>query len=519
MARRAVGYSPAATGASIPYIPGAPVQVLSMSDAIPVAAGANELQFTSDEGGPSTVSVAAGLYTPGELVQALEDALNADDTLTGTGTITFAARRDGVTERAVIDAGVGHTLALSGVGGASTGAALFGFAADKSARQEMESDEAVRSSGVIVFDIDDSDNPDYIEFAIYVTVGGVGRGYLDEDGADNGATAVWQVVADWAGGGQAGRVIMTGLETGVACTVKIKARSETEGETAFGEESAEMYPLAAIDYGPLSERLTREITTGDARIVIDGVTDADGEACTLAVAGSYGDITVTYSLAHPAGTPCRIVPEFSENGIDWSAATSGTGGDGITDLATSVTEGEGEEAVTTIEPVEHTWVWDSYTDAGLSERDTTVYLRLTPYDDAESGGDPGAIRTSDAFEVNNRPSQVTLENADESDWGKDATPVFAAVMGDVRGGTALHFRLSAYDSAGVLAYQSESAIDPTGWEYETEPDVWEQVALGGVPVEFTDGTNRVRHAVQSALDAANDEPYEIYIEQGELSDR
>jgi len=113
-----------------------------------INAGNNTLVLTSDEGGPSNISPADGTYNGAGLATALATAMNADDTLTGTGTITFDVTYSSSTLKFTLDATAGKTIAFTLAG--SDGAYTFGFSADKSAAQTITSDDAAGDPTAIV---------------------------------------------------------------------------------------------------------------------------------------------------------------------------------------------------------------------------------------------------------------------------------------------------------------------------------------------------------------------------------
>lgn len=84
--------------------------------------------------------------------------------------------------------------------------------------------------------------------------------------------------------------------------------------------------------------------------------------------------------------------EYSTDGSSWSDATMGSGGDGLTGLASAVSPG-----------TNHVFVWDSATDLPTTE-DSTVYLRVRPNDGTDSAG---SWTSSNSFGIDNvAPSSV-----------------------------------------------------------------------------------------------------------------
>ena len=150
--------------------------------------------------------------------------------------------------------------------------------------------------------------------------------------------------------------------------------------------------------------------------------------------------------------------QFSENynpnnpdSAEWSDCTEGSGSCGKTGLAAS-TDG-----------TSHSFVWDSYTDAGASEY-SEVYVRFRAKD---SAGDPGDWVLTDDFWVNNRPGKI--------DWiitypyDKDTTPTIQAVIPYLRSGekgfpSIIFSRRS--DGETVLELNSFDSIE--NWRYEDD---------------------------------------------------
>jgi len=105
-----------------------------------ITAGNDILNMTSDQGGPVDIDIPDGTYEGGDLATALQTAMNADDTLTGTGTITFAVSYSSTTYKFTIDATTGHTITIDV--SSSDAALTFGFTSDPTAAQTITSDQA-----------------------------------------------------------------------------------------------------------------------------------------------------------------------------------------------------------------------------------------------------------------------------------------------------------------------------------------------------------------------------------------
>lgn len=367
--------------------------------------------------------------------------------------------------------------------------------------------------GTITFSFGANSNCSTVEYAIYVAADDVSVGYLKTDGSDNGASEVWATLAAW----NAGEVTAISLTDYVAYQFKVKARNEdASASSAFTAYSAVMNALPDIDYGPDSDNLEREVTGGNTKvdatagITITGTEVAEDEATQEDTPEYYGDITLTYTLVNNASTTSRIVVQYNESydpedpETGWATATMGTGGDGLTALETSPAG------------VEHTYVWDSYTDSGKSEQDVTVYCRIIPYDASPSGGDAGPSQVSNVIAVNNRPAKMDWENADGYVFDKDTTPIFRGIIPYLRGGEKGFPTISIYESDGTTLVQTCNSTDSVaGWEYETAPSTWTALTVDGIPDTVIDGVNRVRYTVQSALPVAE---YIIKGKMGEVRD-
>ncbi len=106
--------------------------------------------LTSSEGGPANVALDDGTYEPAELATELQTQMNADNTLTGSGTITFAVSYSTTTFKFTIDATVGNTIAYTNTG--SDAGVTMGFDSDKAAAQTITSDNAVTGGAPDIID-------------------------------------------------------------------------------------------------------------------------------------------------------------------------------------------------------------------------------------------------------------------------------------------------------------------------------------------------------------------------------
>ena len=238
------------------------------------------------------------------------------------------------------------------------------------------------------------------------------------------------------------------------------------------------------------KRHPREVTSGNVKVDATlGLEVFGAIAEEFADVRYHGDITVKYTLQSYGSETASVEIEFSEDdGETWSTATQWSGGPGKTDLATSP------------KGTAHEFRWDSYTDAGASEYQTSVKLRIRALD---ATGDAGAWVVSEPFVVYNRPEKPVLVNADGREWDEDTTPVFEAVMPRLRGGgpgyPVIRIYSDAEGTALVEGYPARSVDNVAGWEHETEAGVWQAVSVMGIDGTYCNGKLKMRYTVQAAL--------------------
>ncbi len=252
---------------------------------------------------------------------------------------------------------------------------------------------------------------------------------------------------------------------------------------------------------------------------------------TITFAVSFSGTTKKYTI--DAGTGHTIAYDhYSTNNDGGFTFGFNDSKDAAQTITSQMARGDSPHQLTTDDDgISHDIYWDSYRDAGESEQKTSLaMLRFTPYDASPSGGDAGIAVATAAFTVDNRPVSVTVLNYNVADstydsdnlyFDKDTTPIFAAIMQNVKGGKKLFWRIRVYNNADVLQFSKISAMDITGWEYETAPNTWATVPATGVDPNYVDGVNRIRYTVQAAnlLTADNDDPYKIIMNQAELRNR
>ena len=322
----------------------------------------------------------------------------------------------------------------------------------------------------------------------------------------------------------------------------LRNMTDTPGRVVFqySEASATTGFANCTDFftiGAANNKIRFTSGGGSESITLDSASYDDGDAMATELqskmnAGSVitlGGITFTVTWSSTT-EKYTITPSTGNLTIlFYHVDTTGAYTYGFTDAPTAATSiasdevrGESPRVLSTDEDgVAHTFYWDSYTDAGESEKKTSsVWVRATPYDVSPSGGDAGEQRTiATAFSLNNRPAVVTLVNSDGFTFDEDTTPIFQGVMASIRGGTYLFFRIRATDGGDVSVIDKTSASEIAGWMYETSTGVWVAVTATGVDIQYADGVNRIKYTVQSALTPDNDNEFTITLEQGEARDR
>lgn len=350
------------------------------------------------------------------------------------------------------------------------------------------------------------------------------NGVTDEDGETHSI-----LIADTASSG-------TPFFGGITMTFVLQNNYETDSRVAlkFSEDQTN-YSAGTDFFTVTSANDILQFTSSEGGPVNVDVPDsayADGDAMATALETAMngetvltGSGTITFTVAYSSSTGKYTITLdtgtlelhfFNSDGAYTFGFTDNK--TAASSLVSDESRGESPRVLTTSATgVQHTVVWDSYTDSGRSEKDTTVDVRLTPADASPSGGDDGEPVDSATFSLDNTPAQLTLLNSDGFAFDKDTTPAFTAIMGNVRGGSLLFFRLTlnASDDTNVLTKDSSSAI--LGWEYQQSGSGYTQVPITGVPGQYIDGANLVRYTIQAgdALTQDNDDPYKVTIEQGE----
>lgn len=115
---------------------------------ITITAVNNGLTYTSDQGGPITITLTDGTYDGDDIATEIQTQLNADATLTGTGTITFSVSYSSSTQKVTIDATAGHTISYDH--SESSAGLSIGFNEDATAAQTITSNDEIGDPTSIV---------------------------------------------------------------------------------------------------------------------------------------------------------------------------------------------------------------------------------------------------------------------------------------------------------------------------------------------------------------------------------
>lgn len=120
-----------------------------------VDSASNVLTLTSSSSTPTavTITLTSGNYDGAGLATHVQTVLNANTTLTGSGTITFAVSYSATTRKFTINAGTGKTIAYTH--STSTAGLTLGFDSDKAATQTITSDVEAGDPTQIVSSIKD----------------------------------------------------------------------------------------------------------------------------------------------------------------------------------------------------------------------------------------------------------------------------------------------------------------------------------------------------------------------------
>lgn len=217
-----------------------------------------------------------------------------------------------------------------------------------------------------------------------------------------------------------------------------------------------------IFYGTKSE--SRELT----------ITRANCLVSISSTSGTYGEITITYTLTNARATNCSIRPYYSINGgSTFSEASKGNSGDEKTALTTSASG------------TSHTFVWNSYTDVG-NDYVGDVIFKVRAYDRDNYIGD--YIDSSFVnIHIMNAPSAPTLSTPADDSFSKDDTPQFMCTIPTDNNPdnyySKVHVKLEVdtvddFNSPDLKVF--ESRLDQIGWEYQDIDVVWKAIPSDGI---------------------------------------
>ncbi len=157
---------------------------------------------------------------------------------------------------------------------------------------------------------------------------------------------------------------------------------------------------------PLDNDLGPSFTTNAFHLDNNEVPEAD---ITTPTGVQSGEVLISYILKDKESDTSEILTEYSKDGVSFSSAKEGDGGDGILDLQSSLNGNI------------HSFCWDSKSDLKDLEL-STVFFRITPSDI-----DKGSSGTTLAFSVDNKapkiisgPSVIDLKDTSATiEWETD----------------------------------------------------------------------------------------------------
>lgn len=210
--------------------------------------------------------------------------------------------------------------------------------------------------------------------------------------------------------------------------------------------------------------------------------------------GTYGDVTITYTLENDRASNCAIAPQYSaDGGSTWTMMSEGTGGDGFDDLSTSAGGAT------------HTFVWRTYTNLG-NDYVGDILVKVRAYDQTKkSGAYRGDYADSQqlTLAVDNAPSAPTLVTPSDGYFQKDNTVQFIVTIPSNNNPTTtaytdLHAKIecdidSGFDSSNLVVF--ESRLDQSGWEYAATSGTWLAIPDTGIPITSSLVGNQVRYTV------------------------
>ncbi len=265
----------------------------------------------------------------------------------------------------------------------------------------------------------------------------------------------------------------------------------------------------SIYYGQYSEYNSLKITRGNCLVSINFIS------------GTYGDITISYTLYNDRETVCSMRLYYStDDGTTFTEGTKGTGGNEKTSLST------------TSAGTSYSFVWNSYTDVG-KDFVGDVILKIRAYDRNNYIGDYTESQLK-IVSISNAPSAPTLVTPIDSYFQKDDTPEFIFTIPSDNNPTSLYSKVHAkleidttkdFNSDGLKVF--ESRLDQTGWEFVNDEGNWEQIPSDGIQLRPDIIGNQVRFILPTedrverdvvywrvVFGGVTDEDGEYYVETG-----
>ena len=234
-------------------------------------------------------------------------------------------------------------------------------------------------------------------------------------------------------------------------------------ETAFSETDSITSPVSVV-YGDYSDSIAVELTTGDTKVVIGSIT------------GTYGDITITYTLEDDRLGTASVKPMY---------ATSSSGA--FAEMTESTDpESEGRTGLTTSATGEaHVFIWNTIPDIGAAYK-SSVWIKIRAYDRDNFIGDimESATQTHD---VDNAPLSCVISLPTTGYFTKDTQLEIRGTITDtVAGYSDEHIKIQIATDANFDTIEKtfESRIGGGQWDYYDGAN-WIEIPADGIPVSST----------------------------------
>lgn len=234
-------------------------------------------------------------------------------------------------------------------------------------------------------------------------------------------------------------------------------------ETGFSETDSTTSPITVV-YGDASTSVAVEIVNGDCKVVINSIS------------GTYGDVTITYSLEDDREGTASVKPQYATTSSGaYADMTESTDPDseGRTGLTTSAT-GEG-----------HVFIWNTVADVGMAYK-ASVWIKIKAYDRDNFIGDimESAIQT---HSIDNAPETGSIVSPVTGYFTKDTQlEIRGEITDPVAGYSNMHIKVQIATDANFETIEKtfESRIGGGQWDYWNST-AWVEIPHDGIPVAGT----------------------------------